>query len=382
MDTVLTFPRGPLSLEGAIPPVSGVARTGGSPLPCLSSHKCIGGETTANGGKVTEALNLLTGSGKRMAECLCLEVHNLCKDFGLEKVGFLTLTFADDIQCSKEARRRFRSLRSNVIEPRYERAICVLERTKKKRIHYHLVVTLKEDIRTGFDFEEVKKQRYGSANAAIRSEWAFWRQTAPKYGFGRTELLPVKSSAEGIARYVGGYIKKHVGERLESDKGARLVSFIGYRPGDRRASARFSWNSDGGWLWRHKLQAFCEQRGFEDTDALQKKFGPRWAFLLQEAILGTVLPASVGYPSERASDRDRAWLKAGMCEDFLERMKNRAPRRPQTASAGGSDNDFKLPEGMRADGRKARFELVRIYDSTARETFTHLVPASMEREPW
>jgi hypothetical protein len=43
---------------------------------------------------------------------------------------------------------------------------------------------------------------------------------APKYGFGRTELLPIKKTAEGVAKYVGKYVAKHIGQRLPADKGA------------------------------------------------------------------------------------------------------------------------------------------------------------------
>jgi hypothetical protein len=310
------------------------------------------------------------------------EVENLCKDFGLERVGFLTLTFADNVQNIKEARRRFRSLRTHVIEVRYGHTIAVWERMKSGRIHFHLVVSLHADIRTGFDFAALDRHDYRSANAALRSEWAFWRATAPKYRFGRTELLPVKSTAEGIARYVGKYISKHVSQRLDCDKGARAVSFIGYKPGDRRACAKFSWNSDGSWLWRHKVKAFCESRGFADTDALKKKFGPRWAYKLQEPILATVLPQGLGYPSEAAMMRDVAWLKAELREEFLERMKKAAPIRPKAVEFQISDNDFVPLDGMRSDGRKARFATLKLYDSELGKMVTHFVPASMEREPF
>ena len=68
-----------------------------------------------------------------------------------------------------------------------------------------------EDIRTGFHFAAVKRGDYRSASAYLRREWRFWRATAPKYGFGRTELLPIKKTAEGVAKYVGKYIAKHIG---------------------------------------------------------------------------------------------------------------------------------------------------------------------------
>ena len=100
-----------------------------------------------------------------------------------------TLTFAQDIKNPKEAQRRFNSLATHVLRTRYLEYIRVWERTKKGRIHYHLLVVLANDIRTGFNFLEAEFGIYKDVPKAIRSEWAFWRTTAKEYGFGRTELL-------------------------------------------------------------------------------------------------------------------------------------------------------------------------------------------------
>jgi hypothetical protein len=229
------------------------------------------------------------------------EIKELAKQFGLERLGFLTFTFADPVFKLFDANRRFNSLNTGVLKGRYLRAIKVPERQKSGRLHFHLVVVLRADIRSGFDFEAVKRRDYRSANQALRAEWSFWRKTAPAYGFGRTELLPVRSTAEGIARYVGAYIGKHVREREDADKGARLVSYIGYGPGDRKGSARFSWNTPNGWLWRHKLGAYAERNGARDTDDLVKLFGPRWAYRLQAEILAERLDEV--HPSKAVAER-------------------------------------------------------------------------------
>lgn len=234
-----------------------------------------------------------------MAFVLASEIQSLAKDFGIERLGFLTLTFAAPITDLKEAQRRFKSLNSNVIRKRYARAIGCWERQRSGRIHFHLVVVLPNDIRTGFDFGGIARRDYRSASDSLRREWAFWRKTAPAYGFGRTELLPVRSSAEGIARYVGKYVSKHIGERRPEDKGARVVRFIGFQPGQRRYSTRFSWNTDNGWLWRQKLRSYCQRVGARDTEDLWRIFGPRWAYILQgEIMLEPVTGCSTVYPSE------------------------------------------------------------------------------------
>ena len=55
-------------------------------------------------------------------------------------------------------------------------------------------------------------------------------------------LLPVRSSSDAIAKYVGKYIAKHTDARIESDKGVRLVR---YSKGARVGTTRFQFLSDG-----------------------------------------------------------------------------------------------------------------------------------------
>ena len=235
-----------------------------------------------------------------MAQVVFLEIMALVSLYGIERIGFLTLTFADHVTNLRQAQRRFRSLRAHVIVKRYERAIVVWERHQSGRIHFHLVVVLKGDIRTGADFAAFNLKDYRSANTALRAEWAFWRVTCPKYRFGRHELMRIKSNAEGIARYVGKYIAKHIGQRLQEDKGARLVRFIGYQAGDRSASCLFSWNSENAWLWRHKVEAFAKRHGVTDLDGMRRTFGPRWAYQRCREILAESLEGIV-FPSESAA---------------------------------------------------------------------------------
>jgi len=225
-------------------------------------------------------LNTLKGNHKRTAVALFENVSALAAKFGIERLGFLTLTFADHVTSLKEAQRRFHSLRTGILAERYEHFVRVIERQKNGRIHYHLLVVLKCDIRTGFDFQAVNRGDYKSANQALRSEWAFWRKTAPLYRFGRTELMPVKSSAEGIARYVGKYISKHIGDRIEADKGARLVEYSG---GARSWSSHFGWNTIEARLWREKCKALGNCLGVNDGE-MHKHLGNRWAFKFQDEI--------------------------------------------------------------------------------------------------
>jgi hypothetical protein len=222
----------------------------------------------------------------RTAHALQVNVEAAVGRWGLERTGFLTLTFSDHVTEPAEAQRRMNSLASNVLRPRYGEAIRVYERQKSGRIHYHLLVNVGADIRTGFDFHAIKKHDYRSASLALRSEWAFWRRTAKLYGFGRTELLPVISSAEAVGRYVGKYISKHLAAREERDLGVRLVSYIG----PRVATVKFAWAGGKGLDWRVGLGALVRdlaamgQIDFASTDAMRRRFGRRWAWEWKDII--------------------------------------------------------------------------------------------------
>ena len=249
----------------------------GAGLPCLSSNNSI----------ETHQSSRLSTQHRKAAAALMWNVRALCERHGIDRVGFLTLTFADHVTDVREASKRFNSLASNVLNGRYADWVRVLERQKSERIHYHLLVALSQDIRTGVDFGALANRDYGTAGKGLRGEWAFWRSTARKYRFGRTELLPIKSSEEAIGRYVGKYIGKHLEARKEADKGARLVA---YSAGARMAVTRFSWTSTGAQEWRRKVRTFAwmmfQSQGIPPTmHGLRVALGPRWAYRWREFIL-------------------------------------------------------------------------------------------------
>jgi len=304
------FPRSdsggvPLCEEGSAPAWRDPGNQGAEPalpLPCLYSNNRVLEPGKEDGKGEVGQWNLLTGANKKTAHALVVEIQALAARFGLERLGFLTLTFADNVQTFKEAWRRFHNLSCNVLSSRYARCIRIAERQKSGRWHFHLLVVLGVDIQTGADFYAFDTGDYRTAAASLRSEWAFWRKTAKAYGFGRTELLPVRSSAEGIARYVGKYVSKHIGQREERDKGVRVVGYVGFKPGDRKACSRFSWATVGGWEWRCKLAEFARRAGAETMGDLTRIFGPKWAFLFQGSIALIPLTECVGmYPAGSAA---------------------------------------------------------------------------------
>ena len=273
---------------------TGEILTGTPALPCRSL------ETTQSGrvGKGTPAG--LSGPHRKVANALSWNVAHLCREWGIHRVGFLTLTFADHVTDIPEASRRFNSLASNVLRDRYAAHIRVLERQKSGRIHYHLLVVVPDDIRTGVDFDAFAKRDYRSASNNLKREWAFWRHTAPLYRFGRTELLPIRSDAAALGQYVGKYIGKHIGQREERDKGARLVSCS---KGARMATSKHAEVSKYPNEWRAKVLTFARivqgwkphARIYDIEDVARALNDNRWAYNWRDFILA-LPPADLGIP--------------------------------------------------------------------------------------
>lgn len=262
-------------------------------LPCRS----LG--TTAPRSAKNDPPKGLSSAHKKTAQALAWNVAYLGEKYGAEKLGFLTLTFRDHVTCVREASRRFHSFATHVLKVRYSEYIRVLERQASGRIHYHLLVVLDEDIKTGFDFSAVANNDYSSAGKRIRLEWAYLRKTAPLYRFGRTELMPVKSNSDALAQYVGKYIGKHFNSRKEEDKGARLVS---YSSGARMASSRYSATTKYGTEWRAKVYQFVLLTRISRPDepvvsfaSLRRIYGPNWGYKFRDFIIG-LPPADLSVP--------------------------------------------------------------------------------------
>ncbi len=295
---------GNASNQGEASACGEVALNGGeASLPCLRINNSNGGacEDTSAVGSSSKVIP----SWVRKSEFIVKSnIAAMVQKFGINCIGFLTLTFADDVQCHKEATKRFNSLATGVLNERYLQWVRVSERQKLGRWHFHLVVVSKQDIRRGVDFEAIKNRRYkDGANTALRTEWAFWRKTSKKYGFGRTELLPVRKTGEALAAYVAKYISKGFAFRQSQDKGARLVS---YSHGARVCGSRFSFHSPLMSLWRQKVAMWAASwsgvfarvsvsGGHEPVemltyDDLPKFFGSKWAWRYREQIMAIDLP--------------------------------------------------------------------------------------------
>lgn len=194
---------------------------------------------------------------------------------GPERVGFLTLTFLEDVS-PREASRRLESLSKRVLPRIGDEWLWVRERTKSGRLHYHLLIRTYWDIRSGFDFGQVRRGCYVSACAELRRIWCFLRRVLPRYGFGRHELVPVRDRSV-VGSYVSKYITKS--ERVEADKRQRLCGMT--RAISQAApSVRFGWVRGRSWVFRRVVgyleSVFCGRYGV--GEALPRLWGPRWAW--------------------------------------------------------------------------------------------------------
>ena len=283
------------------------------PLPCLGSNNSTGTDENGHLPEQGKGASVpVARSAYKTEFCLKENIRLAVEKYGIEHLGFFTVTFAKPVYCARTAQRHLNSLLTHVIRSRYgNRYIIVFERHQSGAIHFHFVVFVEKDIRTGFNWDlarqayEAQKQRdfalagrlwTAAARKAengdfLRGEWKFWREARKRYRWlGRCEMLPIRSTAEAVAKYTGGYIAKHMQHRREEDKGVKLVR---YGKGMHWARSRIAFNSPRVWLWREKLKMFALQNGCGSLDALKRKFGKQWAYRCAAAIQGMRLPVRI-----------------------------------------------------------------------------------------
>jgi len=112
------------------------ALAGAPPIPCQDSDN------------FTEELKPYH---RKCIHALKLNVEHLCEKYGIEHIGFLTLTYGDHVKDLTDAQRRFKSLQTHCLKKLFKAWIVVIEFMESGRVHYHLLVVCKEDILTGFN---------------------------------------------------------------------------------------------------------------------------------------------------------------------------------------------------------------------------------------
>lgn len=219
---------------------------------------------------------------QKIVFCIEENVQRMASEFGVGRLGFLTLTFADQIVDVSVASRRFNSLNTGLLAKRgFGPWVRVWERQGSGAIHYHLIIVVPVDIREGYD---VQTQRGSGAGWVwLCRERRVLRKVLPKYSFGRAELVPLKRGAVAAVRYVAKYIAKSLAYRTEADRGAKLVTysrgFHWLRP------EHFSWAAGGSVLWRQKLNRWAFRMGYYSLDEIAHWMGERWCNKCRSDIL-------------------------------------------------------------------------------------------------
>ena len=262
----------------------GAPRRGARAVPCLYSDNSIGQSVVIEGFRVQKY-------HAKVAFSIQCNVKELARLYGIKRLGFLTLTFADhldwrEVDDWKEGQRRFNSFATNVLRELFTEYMTILEPQGSGRIHFHLLVVCREDIRTGFDFDGLVKRDYSSASKYLRGLWGELRRKCKHYSFGRSELLPIKTNEEAVGHYVGSYLGKSMVSFMRcGDRASFRGRRVRYSQGWKCAGVRFSWNSKSNHKWRMALAHTAEQIGFKSLSDFRRAYGPRWAYYLGESIL-------------------------------------------------------------------------------------------------
>lgn len=270
--------------------------------------------TTARSAQSVTGKISLSGSQRKTAHAIRVNVCRQITEDGFESSGMLTLTAGDwvciehgvqiplprgacphcglvmpfvQVKDAGEASKRVHGLLRRFVGRFMRRGVIVTERHKSGAIHFHIVGSVINgaelfcglDIRTGFDFAAVAAGDYRSASPGLRAIWKMLREELPAFGFGRAELLPLKSSGEQVGSYVSKYIEKNIGARGEDDRGKKLVRYFGWKKRHLKPND-FAWATARATAWRTSARELSALVGVESRAEASECFGSRWAWHL------------------------------------------------------------------------------------------------------
>lgn len=259
--------------RGAVPPgfVSCNATVPGGAvfIPCQTGNNSIDTESKSQ---------KLTNAQKKQIFAFKDNVQRFVKRYPSNSLGMLTLTFQQEPKTGKEANKLYDSLNTNLLSYLFLDKIKVIEwGDKTNRLHYHLIVACRGDIKTGFDYEHKKLT---SLNAKLLNILAILDEDLPKYGFGFiVDLQPIQY-LERIANYLGNYLVKGFYSKKLADKGLRLFSFSRKTI---QSTVKFSWLGSGH-PWRDNLRRFAEYADCDNLQEMKQVFGPHWQHRLRWVI--------------------------------------------------------------------------------------------------
>lgn len=244
-----------------------------------------------------------TSAEAKAAFQLRLNVASFVQHYGRNRCLFFTVTDEDNLHPRLFARRWNHYLRRNGAW--IESFIRVLEPQKQGRPHYHLLVAVPWDTQPDkFDwaaFDECQRERKQNGHTARFRElracykqsaapelvalWGVLRKVLPRYGLGRSELLPLRKGKEAVSEYVGKYLQAGLALRKHSWKGCRRIETDRRNKSAWLACTRvFAWHSPGASAWRKRVAEVAAAVGASDLSSLRERLGSRWAYRLREAI--------------------------------------------------------------------------------------------------
>lgn len=284
------------------------AANGAQLLPCLNSNNSSRPKNTGSNepkiGKwdlsqfVYRECEALSPYHKKAVLALEENIQAHIEDVGIERIGFLTLTFKSKLFDYKRATKCFNSFVSSV---RFKRSFGkwwrVAEMHSDGSWHFHLLVDCLCDVRSGFNwlkYDEARKRKNRNLRKAcplghsLREMWKVTQNMKRDSAtVGRIEILPIRSNAEGCSRYLSKYLSKGF---IDSANGSRRIRkerrrLTGKGAGAvRRMSAQFAWYSSGARKYRAKLARIAEHFALTDISDFSVKWGKRWAYKLKQLI--------------------------------------------------------------------------------------------------
>ncbi len=203
----------------------------------------------------------------------------------------MTLTFAEQQFCWKEAKHELQKL-LKCLARRYDDSfdyVWVQERHQSGGIHFHVLLTLPFDCRTGSDVNVLLNWKEINANPFtrdyakdclrflnedLRQEVVELRELLPNYGIGRFDILPILTDADSVIAYLTKGISRHLSVRHPEDKGARLW---GCSSNVRVCAANsFSFYSPCTTKRRKQVALWAESKGLQDIEQTRRTVGRHW----------------------------------------------------------------------------------------------------------
>ena len=215
------------------------------------------------------------------------DVEGFARQWGEDRCGELTLTFAENITEKAEASRRLNSLRPALFALGVLSFIGCWERQMRGAWHLHLLIALAHPVRNQPDARVYLQRLRDTICGTAESEHK--DGLLVKRGFGYIHhLAPIKKTAARFAGYFTSYLTKTWKALQGEKKRVRLITYSKNVP--RCASVHFSWNGPGGINWRRKKRMFAFSCGCFTLEMAKENLCATWEYKYRMEIASMKLP--------------------------------------------------------------------------------------------